>query len=281
MWASASLLMATMVRAPFIPTRCWMAPEDAERQVQPGRHGLSRAADLPIHRQPARIADGPRGSSSALSARASSCASGRCSWALMPRPTATIRSACPRSMACFDSWNGGSGRWRWRPGRQSPRPPASGPGSRRGALHPPGRRRSGAGRSAVLALRARHRPRTCLEHGPDEWPPRLRAASRRCSPAMSPRPSRAASCGAKSRARGRYAAAARPPGSPPRPPGPGLDEAVRRIRFEPGILDDEHRADLGVRQLAGHLADGGAGHARRSRGRQAAGPPQSPPSSPG
>ena len=28
---------------------------------------------------------------------------------LMPRPTATIRSACDRSTACFASWNGASG----------------------------------------------------------------------------------------------------------------------------------------------------------------------------
>ena len=30
----------------------------------------------------------------------------------MPRPTATIRSACERSTACFASWNGASGFWR-------------------------------------------------------------------------------------------------------------------------------------------------------------------------
>ena len=30
----------------------------------------------------------------------------------MPRPTATMRSACERSTACLASWNGASGRWR-------------------------------------------------------------------------------------------------------------------------------------------------------------------------
>jgi hypothetical protein len=30
----------------------------------------------------------------------------------MPRPTATMRSACDRSTACFASWNGASGFWR-------------------------------------------------------------------------------------------------------------------------------------------------------------------------
>ena len=37
---------------------------------------------------------------------------GRCSCPLMPRPTATMRSACDRSTACFASWNGASGFWR-------------------------------------------------------------------------------------------------------------------------------------------------------------------------
>src|SRR5262245_36552811 len=33
---------------------------DTERDVELGRHGLARAADLPLHRQPARIADRTR-----------------------------------------------------------------------------------------------------------------------------------------------------------------------------------------------------------------------------
>ena len=33
---------------------------DAQRQVKLGRHGLARAANLAVHRQPACVADGPR-----------------------------------------------------------------------------------------------------------------------------------------------------------------------------------------------------------------------------
>ena len=40
----------------------------------------------------------------------------RCSWPLMPRPTATMRSAWVRSTACFASWNGASTSWRIVPG---------------------------------------------------------------------------------------------------------------------------------------------------------------------
>ncbi len=41
--------------------------------------------------------------SSAPNAFASSSASAMCSCALIPRPTATMRSACERSTACFAS----------------------------------------------------------------------------------------------------------------------------------------------------------------------------------
>ena len=50
-----------MVFAPFMPTACWMAPEMPEGQVQLRRHGLPGAADLPLERQPAGVADRPRG----------------------------------------------------------------------------------------------------------------------------------------------------------------------------------------------------------------------------
>jgi hypothetical protein len=55
---------------------------------------------------------GREAASSAPSASARACASARCSGALMPRPTATMRSACDRSTACLASWNGASGAWR-------------------------------------------------------------------------------------------------------------------------------------------------------------------------
>ena len=49
--------MATMVFAPFMPTRCWIAPGDAHGQVHLRRNGLARASDLTFHRKPAIITD--------------------------------------------------------------------------------------------------------------------------------------------------------------------------------------------------------------------------------
>ena len=87
-----------------------MAPEMPTRDVELRRDGLAGAADLPLHGQPARR----RRSAATRRARRrarrrAACASARCSCALMPRPTATMRSACDRSTACRASWNGASG----------------------------------------------------------------------------------------------------------------------------------------------------------------------------
>jgi len=60
MGAFESLLMATIVRAPFIPTTCWIAPLIAKGQIQFRRDRLPRAADLPLHGEPAFIANRAR-----------------------------------------------------------------------------------------------------------------------------------------------------------------------------------------------------------------------------
>ncbi len=71
---------------------------------------------------------------------------------LMPRPTATIRSACDRSTACLASWNGASGFWRIVDGVDGDARRRHG----RGAMPPSprrrrGRRRSGSSRGAAPA----------------------------------------------------------------------------------------------------------------------------------
>ena len=192
--------MATMVRAPFMPTRCWIAPEMPSATYS---FGATVWPELPIWRsigsQPLSQI-GRDAASSAPSAAASCSASARCSWALMPRPTATMRSACDRSTAALASWNGGSAVWR------------SAPASMRDGLR--GHRRPAAARGGVGAeapiwndTQVRRRPlgghvgdQLALEHRPRE-----RAASpsaARVSPTTSvtsARSSRAASVGAKSR----------------------------------------------------------------------------------
>ncbi len=50
-----------MVRAPFMPTTCWMAPLMPKREIEFGRDGLAGAADLAVHGEPAFVADGARG----------------------------------------------------------------------------------------------------------------------------------------------------------------------------------------------------------------------------
>ena len=85
-----------------------MAPEMPSGHVELRRHGLARAADLPLHRQPPGVADRPRGRQLGAERRGQLLAPARCSpGPLMPRPTATMRSACDRSTACLASWNGG------------------------------------------------------------------------------------------------------------------------------------------------------------------------------
>ena len=53
--------MATMVFAPFMPTRCWMAPEMPTAMYSLGATVWPGTAHLPLHGQPAGVADRPRG----------------------------------------------------------------------------------------------------------------------------------------------------------------------------------------------------------------------------
>ena len=49
-----------MVFAPFIPTRCWIAPEMPTATYTLRRHRLAGTPHLPFHRQPPVVADRPR-----------------------------------------------------------------------------------------------------------------------------------------------------------------------------------------------------------------------------
>ena len=101
--------MATMVRDALHADQVLDRAGDPERDVQLRRHGLPGTADLALHGQPAGVADGTRGRQlGAERLRPAARPRAMCSCALMPRPTATIRSACDRSTACLASWNGAS-----------------------------------------------------------------------------------------------------------------------------------------------------------------------------
>ena len=91
MGASASLLMATMVRRFFHADDVLDGSADAEGQIELGGDGLAGAANLAVEGQPAVIADGSarlrvlrRGLAPGPPARATFFCS------LMPRPTATM-----------------------------------------------------------------------------------------------------------------------------------------------------------------------------------------------
>src|SRR5208282_5136716 len=103
MGALASLLMATMVRAPFMPTTCWMAP-----LMPRARYSLGATVwpELPIWRSMGSQPSSQIGREAAISpprALATASASGIFSGALMPRPTATMSGAWVRSTADFAS----------------------------------------------------------------------------------------------------------------------------------------------------------------------------------
>ena len=60
MGASLSLLIATMVRDPFMPTNVLDGSTDTECDVKLRRHRLTRTSDLPFQWQPAAVADWAR-----------------------------------------------------------------------------------------------------------------------------------------------------------------------------------------------------------------------------
>jgi hypothetical protein len=55
------LLIATMFSEACMPTLCWIAPEMPAGEVELGRDGLARLADLARVRVPARVDHGARG----------------------------------------------------------------------------------------------------------------------------------------------------------------------------------------------------------------------------
>ena len=86
---------------------------DAERDVELRRDGLARSCRSgdPSAASRRRRSGATRRARRPSPARAAAAIC-RCSCPLMPRPTATMRSACDRSTACFASLNGASGFWR-------------------------------------------------------------------------------------------------------------------------------------------------------------------------
>src|SRR6266852_5538255 len=109
MGAFWSLLMATMVRAPFIPTTCWIAPLMPSARYS---FGATVWPELPICRSIGSQPSSQIGRDAAISppsAFASASACGIFSGALMPRPIATISGACVKSTADFASLKRSSG----------------------------------------------------------------------------------------------------------------------------------------------------------------------------
>src|SRR5271154_959746 len=101
--------MATMVRAPFMPTTCWMAPLMPRAKYN---LGATVWPELPIWRSMGSQPSSQMGREAAISppiALASASAWGIFSGALMPRPTLTMMGACVKSTADFASLKRSSG----------------------------------------------------------------------------------------------------------------------------------------------------------------------------
>ncbi len=109
MGAFWSLFMATIVRAPFIPTTCWIAPLMPNAMYS---FGATVCPELPICRSIGNQPSSQIGRDAAISApmalaNASACA--MFSGALIPRPIATISRACVKSTEDLASLNNSSG----------------------------------------------------------------------------------------------------------------------------------------------------------------------------